>query len=54
VEDRFVCDPGQPCRPRHRFSTYCRTVYASRHGFAAVKFDVDLDGGVFLPCPAGR
>jgi Glycoside-hydrolase family GH114 len=54
VEDGFVCDPGQSCRPRRRFSTYCRTVYASPHGFAAVKFDVDLDGAVFRPCPAGR
>jgi hypothetical protein len=54
VEDGFVCDPGQPCRPRHRFSTYCRAVYSSPHGFAAVKLDVDLDGAVFRPCPAGR
>ena len=54
VEDGFVCGPQQHCRPRHRFSTYCRTVYSPPHGFAAVKFDVDLDGAVFRPCPAGR
>jgi hypothetical protein len=28
-------------------------VYAPPNGFAAVKFDVDLDGAVFLPCPRG-
>ena len=30
------------------------TVYAPAHGFAAVKLDVDLDGALFRPCPAGR
>jgi hypothetical protein len=33
------------------FSTFCRTVYAPPHGFAAVKFDDDLDGATFYPCP---
>jgi hypothetical protein len=28
-------------------------VYAPPDGFAAVKFDVNLDGKVFLPCPTG-
>jgi len=28
-------------------------VYAPPSGFAAIKFDVNLDGKVFLPCPAG-
>jgi hypothetical protein len=28
-------------------------VYAPPGGFAAVKFDVNLDGKVFDPCPAG-
>ena len=36
------------------FSTFCQTVYAPVNGFAAVKFDVDLDGALFRPCPAGR
>ncbi len=53
-EDGFVCGPGKRCRPRHRFSTFCQTVYAPANGFAAVKFDVDLDGALFRPCPAGR
>ena len=53
-EDGFVCGPGQTCGPRHRFSTYCNTVYAPPNGFAAVKFDVDLDGALFRPCPSGR
>ena len=53
-EDGFVCGPGQTCGPRHRFSTYCNRVYAPPNGFAAVKFDVDLDGALFRPCPSGR
>jgi hypothetical protein len=52
--DHYVCDPGQRCRHKHRFTTFCRAVYAARAGFAAVKFDVNLDGRVFYPCPAGR
>jgi glycosyl hydrolase family 114 len=52
--DRFVCNPGQRCKPRHRFATFCRVVYAPPDGFAAVKFDVNLDGKVFYPCPTGR
>jgi len=27
--------------------------YAPANGFAAVKFDVDLDGKMFYPCPKG-
>jgi hypothetical protein len=51
--DHFVCNPGQTCPYRRRFATFCRRVYAPAHGYAAVKFDVDLDGRVFRPCPAG-
>ena len=51
--DHFVCNPGQKCSPKRSFAGYCRAVYAPRNGFAAVKFDVDLDGAVFLPCPRG-
>jgi Glycoside-hydrolase family GH114 len=54
VEDGFVCGPGKPCQGRHRFATYCQKVYAPANGFSAVKFNVDLDGRVFRPCPAGR
>lgn len=53
-EDGFVCGPSKPCPPRHRFSTYCQKVYATANGLSAVKFDVDLDGRLFRPCPAGR
>ena len=51
--DHYVCNPGQSCRPARRFATFCRKVQAPRNGFAAVKFDVDLDGRVFYPCPRG-
>jgi hypothetical protein len=51
--DHFVCDPGQPCKHRRRFATFCHVVYASPAGFAAVKLDVDLNGKVFFPCPRG-
>jgi hypothetical protein len=51
--DHFVCDPGQSCPHRRQFATFCARVYAPPGGFAAVKFDVDLDGKVFEPCPAG-
>jgi hypothetical protein len=54
AEDGVVCDPGQDCRPHRRFSTYCRAVYGTANGFAAVKFTVELDGSVFHPCPRGR
>ena len=54
VEDGFVCGPDKPCPPKRRFSTYCQTVYSPANGFSAVKFNVDLDGRVFRPCPAGR
>jgi len=35
------------------FATFCRLVYGSPGGFSAVKFDVNLDGKVFYPCPRG-
>jgi len=51
--DHYVCDPGQPCPPKRRFATFCHVVYAPSYGFAAVKFDVDLNGRLFYPCPRG-
>ena len=51
--DNYVCNPGQRCPDRRLFTTYCHQVYAPANGFAAVKFDVNLDGHVFRPCPAG-
>jgi hypothetical protein len=51
--DAYVCNPAKHCTGPHRFARYCQLVYAPRNGFAAVKFDVDLDGAVFLPCPRG-
>jgi hypothetical protein len=51
--DKYVCNPGQHCRGRRSFATFCRDVYAPSWGFAAVKFDVDLDGRMFYPCPTG-
>jgi hypothetical protein len=52
--DHFVCDPGKRCPHRRSFATFCRQVYSGPDGFAAVKFDVNLDGRVFFPCPKGR
>jgi Glycoside-hydrolase family GH114 len=52
--DGFVCNPGQRCRGLHRFARYCQLVYAPRNGFSAVKFDVNLDGSMFYPCPRGK
>jgi hypothetical protein len=49
--DGYVCNPGQKCPSPREFSTFCRTVYSPPHGFAAVKFDNDLDGVTFYPCP---
>jgi len=51
--DHYVCNPGQPCPGKRRFATFCRLVYAPSYGFAAVKFDVNLDGKIFYPCPRG-
>jgi hypothetical protein len=51
--DHYVCDPRQPCPGNRQFATFCARIYAPPWGFAAVKFDVDLDGKVFDPCPAG-
>jgi len=52
--DHVVCNPGQPCgKGKRTFAAFCRAVWAPANGFAAVKFDVDLDGRVFYPCPRG-
>jgi Glycoside-hydrolase family GH114 len=51
AEDDYVCDPGQRCPPQREFPAFCRAVYSVPAGFAAVKFDVDLDGKTFFPCP---
>jgi hypothetical protein len=54
--DHYVCNPGQTgkrCTGRRSFAAFCRSVYSPSYGFSAVKFDVDLDGRVFFPCPAG-
>ncbi len=51
--DGYVCNPGKHCTGPHAFPRYCQRVYAPPNGFAAVKFDVDLDGALFLPCPRG-
>jgi hypothetical protein len=51
--DNYVCNPGQHCVHKRLFRTFCATVYAPRYGFAAVKFDVNLDGSMFYPCPTG-
>jgi hypothetical protein len=51
--DHYVCNPGQPCPGKRRFSTFCRIVWGRPTGFSAVKFDVNLDGKVFYPCPRG-
>ncbi|HUZ34854.1 MAG TPA: endo alpha-1,4 polygalactosaminidase [Streptosporangiaceae bacterium] len=51
--DKFVCNPGQHCGHKRAFATFCHIVYAPRAGFAAVKFDVNLDGKMFYPCPHG-
>jgi hypothetical protein len=52
-QDRYVCSPGARCPHKREFATFCRRVYAPANGFAAVKFDVDLDGRMFYPCPKG-
>ncbi|HEX5190236.1 MAG TPA: endo alpha-1,4 polygalactosaminidase [Streptosporangiaceae bacterium] len=52
--DHYVCDPGKPCKHGRSFAYYCRRIYGGKNGYAAVKFDVDLDGRVFYPCPRGR
>jgi len=50
ADDGYVCNPGQSCQGPHSFGTFCRSVYAVPHGFAAVKFDADLDGRIFFSC----
>jgi hypothetical protein len=54
VEDHYVCAPSASCTGRHRYSAFCSSVQGTANGFAAVRFDVDLDGRVFQPCPSGR
>ena len=54
--DHYVCDPGQTsqkCAGRRSFAAFCAAVYRPPYGFSAVKFDVDLDGKMFFPCPRG-
>ena len=54
--DHYVCNPGQTgpkCGGKHAFAAFCGAVYDPPLGFAAAKFDVDLDGKVFYPCPSG-
>ncbi len=51
--DHYVCNPGQRCPGPHAFAAFCHAVWAPPGGFAAVKFDVNLDGGTFFPCPRG-
>jgi hypothetical protein len=51
--DHYVCNPGRSCPAKRMFATFCARVYAPADGFAAVKFDVNLDGKVFWPCPTG-
>jgi Glycoside-hydrolase family GH114 len=51
AEDDYVCDPGQRCPGQREFGAFCHAVYSPPHGFAAVKFDVGLDGKIFYPCP---
>jgi hypothetical protein len=51
--DHYVCDPGQRCSGPHAFAAFCHAVWAPAGGFAAVKLDVGLDGGLFHPCPRG-
>ena len=51
--DHYVCDPGQTCSHKKSFATYCNAIYGQSYGFAGVKFDVNLDGKTFFPCPSG-
>ena len=54
VEDHYVCAPNASCTGRHAYAAFCASVYGPANGFSAVRFDVDLDGRVFQPCPTGR
>ena len=54
AQDGVVCSPARHCAGRRAFANYCKAVYAPVHGFAAVRFSVDLDGTMFFPCPDGR
>jgi Glycoside-hydrolase family GH114 len=53
TDDHYVCNPGRGCAGRRGFAAFCRSVYTPPDGFAAVKFDADLDGQTFYPCPRG-
>lgn len=53
AQDHYVCNPGQHCSHKKNFSTFCRTVYAPPCGYSAVKFNANLDGSTFYPCPKG-
>jgi|HubBroStandDraft_6_1064221.scaffolds.fasta_scaffold30301_3 hypothetical protein len=53
AQDHYVCNPGQQCGHKKNFSTFCRLVYAPPYGYSAVKFNVNLDGSMFYPCPKG-
>ena len=50
AEDGYVCSPSQQCKGPHSFGTFCRSVSSVPHGYAAVRFGVDLDGKIFYPC----
>jgi glycosyl hydrolase family 114 len=54
AEDGYVCAPGGSCTGPRRFSSYCAAIEGPSSGFAAMRLDVDLDGRLFQPCPAGR
>ena len=41
------------CAHKKAYATYCTAIYDQSYGFAAVKFDVNLDGKTFYPCPGG-
>ena len=52
--DHYVCDPGQQCTGQAALRCLLRARFTQPpYGFAAVKFDVDLDGKMFFPCPHG-
>jgi Glycoside-hydrolase family GH114 len=53
AQDHYVCNPGQLCSHKKDFSTFCRIVYAPAYGYSAVKFNANLTGSVFYPCPKG-
>jgi len=50
TDDDYVCAPGQQCTGARAFAAFCRAVQQPANGFAAVLFDVDLDGATFDAC----